>query len=490
MAAENNHLQTINWRETLPWLVIFRSFSAACSPSAMLLAFIGAIVTPLGWWMFDVVLISNDMKEQDPGLSATVEIMRSPYQRVFTPSETEASPMDEMWNGRPAAAFAQISAPFIEVFDKNTPGFRVYIYFLLGAIWTLVVWAFVGVGICRSAVLKFTREEPLGPIEVAMFSIRQFLASISAVGIPLVCVFLLAIPGMIAGLFLLFDFGAILAGIFWFVVLGCGLVMAILLVGLFFGWPLMIASVSAEEQDGFDAMSKAYAYLFARPLSYLFYVLLALAFGGFCYWIAVVVLSSAVNLSQWSASWTATWNDPPAFLKKDEDGNLIIPEESNRPRLDEAFLLANETPEQAEERREQEKRLKEQQEDDEDADDSGTSTTLRVGQHILSFWQGLLYTVGAAFVYSLFFCLSSAVYLVLRKDVDDMEMDEVSIREEQRSYELPKLQSSETEPVPQLESIKPNPKTEKADDAKGEASDDQQVETDNDGDIEGSKDDS
>ena len=479
MAAETNHLQTINWRETLPWLVIFRSFSAAASRSTFLLAFIGVIATPLGWLLFDLVLVSNQMKgvvdkdenraelydgatmaRQDE-VRGFVETMRNPYRGIFVAQDKNTSPIDQLWNGQPAAPFMHIAAPFQKVFDQDTHGFRFYLYVFFGALWTLAVWSFVGVGICRSAVLKFTREEPLGPIEAIMFSVRQFLAAISAIGIPLICVFLLAIPGLIAGLFLLFDFGTIIAGIFWFVVIGCSIVMAVLLVGLLFGWPLMIASVSAEEQDGFDAMSKAYAYLFARPLSYLFYVIVALIFGGFCYWIAVVVLSTAVNVSQWSASWTATWNDPPDFekLKKDDDDDESDTQ-NKVPRLSEVFRLANETPDQAAERREYEEQLEESGDDDEN---EGTSGTLRVGQHILSFWQSFIYTCGAAFVYSLFFCLSSAVYLVLRKDVDDMEMDEVSIREERRSYELPKLQSSETEPVPQLETIKPNPKTEKAD---------------------------
>jgi hypothetical protein len=471
--AENNHLRTINWRESLPWLIIFRTFSAAVHPTPILLAFLGAILTPLGWFLFDVVLISNNMKGDLPAeqlaakspeeqfesakLNTLVERMRSPYESVFIPGNQRAPDeangirfLDPVIYGKPASAFFHIADPLIRVFDQGTPGFRVYLYLFMGSMWTLAVWAFFGVGICRSAVLKFTREEPIGPIDAVMFSVRHFLSSLSAVGIPLLCVLLLAIPGLIAGLFLLFDFGTIIAGIFWFVVLGCGFVMAILLVGLFFAWPLMIPAVSTDEVDGFDAMARGYSYIFARPLGYLFYTLLALAFGALCYWIATIVLGQAINLSIWSASWTASVSDPPDFTKveTEEDAQDEQPadDSDNQPktrRLNDVFTFESEPANRQ----------------TGDEEDDGKSTSLSIGQNILWFWHALLFTFGAAFVYSLFWCLSSAVYLVLRKDVDDMEMDEISIQEEKRSYELPKLQSSETEPVPQLQSIKPNPKT-------------------------------
>ena len=48
--------------------------------------------------------------------------------------------------------------------------------------------------------------------------------------------------------------------------------MALLLLGLAFGWPLMWATISTEGTDSFDALSRSYAYVFQRPLRYLFYV--------------------------------------------------------------------------------------------------------------------------------------------------------------------------------------------------------------------------
>ena len=64
-----------------------------------------------------------------------------------------------------------------------------------------------------------------------------------------------------------------------------GLLMALLLLGLLFGWPLMWGTISTEGTDSFDALSRSYAYLFQRPLHYLFYALVAAI--GWLGWILV-----------------------------------------------------------------------------------------------------------------------------------------------------------------------------------------------------------
>ena len=56
--------------------------------------------------------------------------------------------------------------------------------------------------------------------------------------------------------------------------------------------------------------------------------------------------------------------------------------------------------------------------------------------------------------------MASAVYLLLRKDVDDTEMDEIYIVDERRTYELPPLKSDKSG-VPQVQT--PEPVEESAD---------------------------
>ena len=69
--------------------------------------------------------------------------------------------------------------------------------------------------------------------------------------------------------------------------------------------------------------------------------------------------------------------------------------------------------------------------------------------------------------------MAGAVYLLLRKDVDDTEMDEIYIVDERRTYDLPPLKSDE-QGVPQVQ--KPTPVDEETE--KEEASEDKDASED------------
>ena len=84
------------------------------------------------------------------------------------------------------------------------------------------------------------------------------------------------------------------------------------------------------------------------------------------------------------------------------------------------------------------------------------STPLYAGQAMIRGWTWLVRSLAAAFIYGLFWCMASAIYLLLRKDVDDSEMDEISVVNQQRTYELPPLKTDENG-IPQVQT--PTPKS-------------------------------
>ena len=59
--------------------------------------------------------------------------------------------------------------------------------------------------------------------------------------------------------------------------------------------------------------------------------------------------------------------------------------------------------------------------------------------------------------------MASTVYLLLRRDVDNTEMDEIYIVDEKRTYELPPLKSDESG-VPQVQTPTPVEETDNEDD--------------------------
>src|SRR5205085_5918323 len=97
--------------------------------------------------------------------------------------------------------------------------------------------------------------------------------------------------------------GVLIVGIIWPVVLVCGLFIAILLVGLLFGWPLMSPTVSAEGTDSFDALSRSYSYTYQRPVHYLFYAAVAGVLGMLAWVVVVIFAKGVITYSYWAASW-------------------------------------------------------------------------------------------------------------------------------------------------------------------------------------------
>ncbi|MEQ8837992.1 MAG: hypothetical protein RID07_14390, partial [Lacipirellulaceae bacterium] len=75
------------------------------------------------------------------------------------------------------------------------------------------------------------------------------------------------------------ELGALLTSLLMIVPLLLGLGFAIAAIGLLLGWPLMWSTVAVERTDAFDAISRSYAYVYQRPLHLLFYLCFATVLG-------------------------------------------------------------------------------------------------------------------------------------------------------------------------------------------------------------------
>ena len=61
MTTDRGLLRGVAWRDLLPWLVIFRTFRLACSPSVLLTAAAGALLTPVGWITTEALLFDDEI---------------------------------------------------------------------------------------------------------------------------------------------------------------------------------------------------------------------------------------------------------------------------------------------------------------------------------------------------------------------------------------------------------------------------------------------
>jgi hypothetical protein len=293
--------------------------------------------------------------------------------------------------------------------------FFVYVYLLLLIVWLLVVWAFVGGVITRMAVLQLTGKEGGGLREAIAYVRRRYLSyllsplvPLALIGFLVLCCMLFGIVHWVPGLGDFWD------GLLWWLPLLAGLVMTLLLVGMI-GYPMMYTTLSTEGSDTFDALSRSYNYVYESPWHYLWYSIVALAYGAVLTLFVIVVGSVATYLAKWGVSKFPAWgaDRSPEYLfvyapeslgwRKlltdgspiaiTEDGQKVSPADYDRWR--ENYAWYNEA-----------------------------------GAAMTSFWTHLVFLMVIGFSYSYFWTASTQLYLLMRRRVDETEMDEVYVEEE------------------------------------------------------------
>lgn len=165
--------------------------------------------------------------------------------------------------------------------------------------------------ISRITAEEFSRGRQMAWHEGLAFSARLWRSTVGAYIAPLVLIWAIALIFAILGwIFLnwpvLNIIGALLYGLF---LLGA-LVAVIVAVAFVLGEAMLIPAVVCEGADAIDAVQRAYAYVLARPLRLIVYLLLGVV------GVAVVVAVLAV-LAWWTIGFaahaTGAWVRPPAW---------------------------------------------------------------------------------------------------------------------------------------------------------------------------------
>ena len=158
-------------------------------------------------------------------------------------------------------------------------------YCIIFFIIKLVAISIAGGALCRRAALKFSQDQQIGIIESLVFSLKRFKVFITAPLTPVAIIFCL-------GFIIVFLFGLIanipFAGEFMVIFflplqLLAGGIMTYLLVGAVAGFALMFPSIAYDGADSFDAMNRSLGYIYGKPLRLAFYGIIATVYGMICY---------------------------------------------------------------------------------------------------------------------------------------------------------------------------------------------------------------
>lgn len=160
----------------------------------------------------------------------------------------------------------------------------------------------------------------------------------------------------------------------------------------------MYPTIAVEGSDSFDAISRSFSYVFARPWRMVFYTAVAIGYGAFTYlfvrffvWIVLLVTHTFAGLflsgaeSGGTAYWfSQMWPEPGTFF------SFKLPYEVNY---------------------------------------AGLAWSESVASFLISFWVYLLIALVGAYAISYFLSVSTILYALMRHEVDATEMEDVYVEE-------------------------------------------------------------
>lgn len=370
-------IHEIRWSDALPWWLLFRAAGAAFAPTVIVLAALGALATWAGWSIADRLGIPDG---RAVGTLLDAFAAEPPTDAVAaepSPRQGAAAPLEVFGFRLPGPATDLLRLVSVPLLPRATLGQMAGTLARLA--WFVAVWSIFGSAIARHVALRLAAEEPAGLPGSLWFGSRTWPAAFSAAALVLAGIFLLSLPGALIGLVMRTDIGLALAGILWPLVLLGGIVLAILAIGLVAGWPLMVSSVGVERGDAFQAISTAFSYLYQRPLHFAFYALVALVVALPALAAAHLLAVATTNLSLWAASLGM--------------GHARTAE----------VLAGLET--------------------------AAAGSEVPFGIGALHFWSRGLEALLGSFGWGYFWSIATSAYLLLRRDVDGTELDEVVVDE-------------------------------------------------------------
>lgn len=273
----------------------------AIQPTKLIIAFLALVVICLAGWIMDfskpvVVAPGTQARLTELNIYMTEPKTVKSYIEKFKGEEPGVGVFSTLWHfaaGRFKGAVDSVFALDIPGVAKNIRDFfkalgwalryhTVYciIFFLI----ILAVISIAGGSMCRIAALQFAQNEKPGLTEALRFSTKRFTsfftAPLAPVGIIIFIGLFILLLGLIGNIPIA---GELIAGIFIPLALIAGTLIAIVLIGAFAGFNLMFPAVAYDGSDCFDAISRSFNYIYAKPWHMGFYTAIAAVYGAICY---------------------------------------------------------------------------------------------------------------------------------------------------------------------------------------------------------------
>ncbi len=415
MAREIQPSGDVGWLEASGLLHIFRILGVAVHPAKLVIGLLAILATCLVGWALDGVWTGahrgvdeqaitryisaaelDQPYESQRGEAGIFEVWREHERRCVLGLMGSSLPGVSVAAGTPVGRYVEAHSRARPL--RNLVGmvhgvwwmFRYHsVYFAVFGLAALLIWSLSGGAITRIAAMQWTRDEKLSGREGLRFARQKLIGGFFlSPCIPLVFVLITVILLVLGGLVLRIPvLGDLLAGAgFVFAILG-GFVISVLLLGLCVGGSLFWPAVAVEGSDAFDAFSRGMSYPLSKPWKAIWYAVITVVYASLC-WVFVNLFTFFML--------TIT-RTVVGFGAKDKIGRLWPLSGPN------ALY------------------------------DWPSAQELASYEYISAFFVGVyvLTVVGLmwSFLASFYFSGSTLIYLLLRRDVDGISLDEVFAEE-------------------------------------------------------------
>ena len=313
---------------------IFQTFRMAIQPTKLIIAFLALAIICLAGWIMDfsktVVGKGDRVTELDIYITNPGELQQFIKENKEFMDERRGV-FSTLWR----FAATKFQGAVDSVFEFKVRGvvgniadyFRAvewalrhhFVYCIIFFVIKLAVISIAGGAICRIAALQSARGEKPGLTEALRFSTKRFTSFFTAPLVPVgiiifigLFIFLLGLIGNIPWA------GELIMGIFVPLALIAGALIAVVLIGAFAGFNLMFPAVAYDGSDCFDAISRSFSYVYAKPWRMVFYTAIGAIYGAICYTFVRFFAFLLLWITHWSLQlgvWgndklTAIWDEP------------------------------------------------------------------------------------------------------------------------------------------------------------------------------------
>ena len=286
-------------------------------------------------------------------------------------------------------------------------------YFVIFALVLTVIHSLFGGAICRVTAVRLAREEGLSAPAALRFAREKFWSFAAALLLP-VCGFVVigiliwigGLIGSVLGLHVIIGLGYILT------LIG-GFLLAMLLILLVTGFHLMWPTIASEGSDAFDGIQRAFGYVMQRPWHTAFYSIVLLIYGAFSFVFVRLLAMLSLKLSH---VFTGAGMNLASSEKIETLGKLdaiwIMPAWQDLPLLpstgDVAFWGS--------------------------LNNAPLSGAESFTWFVLALWLFVFVGLVGAFVLGFYYCGSTQMYFLLRREVDGVDFEEIYYEEPEDEF--------------------------------------------------------